>query len=89
MNCVSEINDTHMEELGLYWIQYKKSLKYKLDASDAALHNQLSFLIPLLYRCLKNVIHQIDSENEWLLLSVTFMAKIKLVFVLIFAHAFS
>ena len=29
----------------------------------------------LSYRCLKNVIHQIDSVNEWLLLSVTFMVK--------------
>ena len=24
------INDTHMEELVLYWIQYKHSLKYKV-----------------------------------------------------------
>ena len=24
------INDTHMEELLLYWIQYKNSLKYKI-----------------------------------------------------------
>ena len=24
------INDTHMEELVLYWIQYKNSLKYKI-----------------------------------------------------------
>ena len=31
-------------------------------------------LIPLPYRCLKNVVHQIDSKNEWLLLSVTFGA---------------
>ena len=23
-------NDTHMEELVLYWIQYKNSLKYKI-----------------------------------------------------------
>ena len=26
----SQINDTHMEELVLYWIQYKNSLKYKV-----------------------------------------------------------
>ena len=62
MNCVSEINDTHMEELGLYWIQYKKSLKHKLDASDAALHNQLSFfnsiIVQMSERC--------DSSNrQW------------------------
>ena len=30
-------------------------------------------------RCLKNVIHQIDSKNEWLLLSVSFTAKFGLV----------
>ena len=36
----------------------------------------------------KNVIHQIDSKNEWLLLSVTFMAKFELVFVLTFENAF-
>ena len=33
------------------------------------------------------MIHQIDSKNEWLLLSVTFMAKLELVFV--FENAFS
>ena len=32
------------------------------------LQNQV-LLIPLSYRCLKNVIHQIDSKNEWLPLS--------------------
>ena len=34
------------------------------------------------YRCLKNVIYQIDSKNEWLLLSASFTAKFGLVFVL-------
>ena len=34
------------------------------------------------YRCLKKVIHQIDSKNEWLLLSASLMAKFELVFVL-------
>ena len=53
------------------------------------LHNQLSSLIPLSYRCLKNVIHQVDSKNEWLLLSVTFTAKLELVFVLTSENAFS
>ena len=46
------------------------------------------FLIPLSYSCLKNVIHQIDSKNEWLLLSITFAAKLELVFVLTFENAF-
>ena len=53
------------------------------------LNNQFYVLIPLSYICLKNVIHQIDSKNEWLLLSVTFTAKLGLVFVLTFENAFS
>ena len=65
------------------------------------LHNQLSsfnsIIVPRIlerastsrsYRCLKNVIHQIDSKNEWLLLSVTFTAKLKLVFILTFKTIF-
>ena len=31
----------------------------------------------------ENVIHQIDSKNEWLLLSASFTEKFELVFVLI------
>ena len=53
------------------------------------LHNQSVLLIPLSYRCLKNVIHRIDSKNKWLLLSVTFTAKLELVFVLTFEIAYS
>ena len=41
------------------------------------------------YRCLKNVIPQIDSKNEWLLLSASFTAKFGLVFVLTLENAFS
>ena len=33
-------------------------------------------------------VHQIGSKNEWLLLSVTFTAKLELVFVLTFENAF-
>ena len=83
------INDTHMEQLALYW---KKSLKYKVGCfwhfSYVYTITQ-ALLIPLSHRCLKNVIHQIDSKNEWLLLSVSFTAKPELVFVLIFENAFS
>ena len=39
-----------------------------------------------MYSCMKNVIHDIDSENEWLLLSVTFTVKLELVFVLTFEN---
>ena len=41
------------------------------------------------YRCLKNVIHYINSKNEWSLLSLTFTAKLELVFVWTFENAFS
>ena len=37
----------------------------------------------------ENVIHQIDSKNEWLLLSASFMAKLELFFLLTFENAFS
>ena len=35
------------------------------------------------------MIHQVGSKNEWLLLSVTFTAKLDLVFVLTFEYTFS
>ena len=41
------------------------------------------------HRCLKNKIHQIDSKNEWLLLSAGFTAKVGLVFVLTLENTFS
>ena len=37
---------------------------------------------------LKNVIYQIDSKNEWLLLSASFQAKFALTFVLTLDYAF-
>ena len=50
------------------------------------LHNQLRSIhsIPRIkeYRCLKNVIHHIDSKNERSLLSASFTAKLELPFVL-------
>ena len=41
------------------------------------------------YRCLKNVIHQIDSKNGWLLFSASLRAKFGLVFVVTLENAFS
>ena len=38
---------------------------------------------------MKEVIHQIDSKNEWLLLSAGFAGKFGLVFVLTLGNAFS
>ena len=36
----------------------------------------------------ENVIHQIESKNEWLLISVTFTAQFELVFVLTLENSF-
>ena len=55
----------------------------RLAASDVFhMFTQSSTFNSIINRCLKNVIHQVDSKNEWLLLSVTFTAKHELVFVL-------
>ena len=40
------------------------------------------------YRCLKNVLHQIDSKNEWLLLSASITTKFALAFVLTLESVF-
>ena len=78
-----QFNDTHMKELALYWIQYKNPFKYKVGCcwrfSYVYTSNKV-LLIPLSCRCLKNVIHQIGSKNEWLLLLLAFTAKLELVF---------
>ena len=57
------------------------------------LHNQLSsihFTIPCSrVQMLKKVIHQIDSKNEWLLLTASFTAKCRFYFVLTLENSFS
>ena len=56
------------------------------------LHNQLRSTNSVTrikeYSCLKNVIHQIDSKNEWVLLLASFAAKLGFVFVLTMENAF-
>ena len=57
------------------------------------LHNQLNSIIHSIitykeYRCLKSVIHQVDSKNEWMLLPVRLTEKFRLVFVLTLENAF-
>ena len=52
------------------------------------LYNQLSSFNSIIVEMYENVIDQIDSKNEWLLLSVTFTEKVELVFVLTFENAF-
>ena len=57
-------------------IQYRNSW---LAASDLFI---CIFTFHYQHRCLENVIHQIDSNSVWLLLSANFTAKFGLVFVL-------
>ena len=82
-----------MKKLFLCSIQYKNG---DLAVSDLFhMFTQLSkfFYIPLSlikkYRCLKNVIDQIDSKNEWLLLSASFTEKFRSVFIFTLENAFS
>ena len=42
------------------------------------LHNQLSSFNSITVQMSEKRVHQIDSKNEWLLLSVTFTAKFEL-----------
>ena len=53
------------------------------------LHNQLSSFNSIIVQMTENMIHQVGSKNEWLLLSVTLTAKLELDFVLTFENAFS
>ena len=52
------------------------------------LHNQLSSFNSIIVQMSEKRVHQIDSKNEWLLLSVTFTTKFELVFVLPFENTF-
>ena len=45
------------------------------------LHSQLSSFNSIIVQMSEKCVHQIDSKNDWLLLSVTFTAKLELVFV--------
>ena len=53
------------------------------------LHNQLSSFNSISVQMSEKRVHQVDSKNEWLLLSVTFTEKLQLVFVLTFENTFS
>ena len=53
------------------------------------IHNQLISFNSIIVQMSEKRVHQVGSENEWLLLSVTFKAKLEFVFVLTFEDAFS
>ena len=60
-----------------------------LLAFSICLHNQLSSFSSIIVQMSKKRVHQIQSKNEWLLLSETFTGECDLVFVLTFESAFS
>ena len=53
------------------------------------LHNQLSSFNSIIVQVSEKRVHQIESKNERLLLSIAFTVKLELVFVLTFTNAFS
>ena len=89
---VKYLNDSHRKELftqfstrkwllDCFWpFSYVYTMNWVLYISLSRIEG---------YRCLKNVIHQIDSKKEWLLLSARFTAQFRLVFVFTVENAFS
>ena len=70
-------------------IQYRNSWLAAFDFFDMFTPSIKSYTFYYQYRCLKNVIHQIDSKKGWLLLSASVTAKFGLVFVLTLENVFS
>ena len=84
-----KLNDTHKERLILHTVQYRNGWLAASDLFDMFTQSIKLYIFHYQYRWLKNVIHQIDSKNGWLLLSASFTAKFGLVFVLTLENAFS
>ena len=83
------LNDNHRERLLFHSIQYRSGWLVAFDLFDMFTQSVKFYTFHYQYRCLKNVIHQIDRKNGWLLLSASFTAKFGLVFVLTLENAFS
>ena len=86
-------NDIHLEKI--CFIQFSTRMAdWLLLTFLIRLYNQLSSVMHSAityknYRWLKNVVHQIESKNKWLLLLANFTAKFGLVFALTLEKAFS
>ena len=83
--CNRIFNDTHRERLVFYSIQYRNDWLAASNLSYMFTQSIKFYTFDYQCRCLKNVIHQIDSKNGWLLLS----AKFGLVFLLTLEKPFS
>ena len=75
----SFIKDTLMEEHDLVQ-KFIEIQVWQLLTFFKCLHNQLSSFNSIIVQMSEKRVHQIDSKNEWLLLSVTFTAKLELAF---------
>ena len=84
-----EINDTHRERLVFHSIQYRNGWLAASYLFHMFTQSIKFYTFHHQYRCFKNVIHQVDSKNGWLLFSASFTAKFGLVFVLTLENAFS
>ena len=83
------LNDTHRERLMFHLNQYRNGWLAASVLFDMFTQSIKFYTFYYQYRCLKNVIHQTDSKNGWLLLSASFTAKFGLVFFLTLENAFS
>ena len=72
-----------------YSVQYKNGCLAASDLFHMFIQSIHSITRIKRVRCLKNVIHQIDSKNECLLLSASFAAKFVFVFVLTLENVFA
>ena len=76
-------------QFGVSSVQYRNGWLAASDLFQMFTQSIKFYTFHYQYKCLKNVIHQIDSKNGWLLLSASFTAKFGLVFVLTQKKAFS
>ena len=70
-------------------IQYRNGSLAGSDLFDMFTPSIKFYTFHYQYKCLKNVIYQIDGKNGWLLLSASFTSKFGLVFVSALENAFS
>ena len=85
------VNDTHREKLCFTQFITRMAawlLLFHMFTQSIKFYTFRHYVLKK-YRCLKNVIHQVDSKNERLLFSASFTAKFGLVFVLTLENAFS
>ena len=83
------LNDTHRERLVFHLNQYRNGWLAASVLFDMFTQSIKFYTFYYQYICLKNVIHQTDSNNGWVLLSASFKAKFGLVFFLTLENAFS